>query len=123
MRYVLFLNYLEAQDAGLTEDDMEAGRAAFNLYVSSLDEAGVFVATDILQPVAASTTVSSRDGRLTVQDGPFADTKERLGGIFVIDVPDLDAAIAWAEKCPAAQWGTVEIRPTAVSWDSESGWH
>jgi len=123
MRYVLFLNYLEAQDAGLTEQDMEAGRAAFNAYVTSLDEAGVFVATNILQPVAASTTVTSRDGSLRVQDGPFADTKERLGGIFVIDVPDLDAAIAWAEKCPASQWGTVEIRPTALSWDRDSGWH
>jgi hypothetical protein len=68
----------------------------------------------VLQPVATSTTVTLRDGSLHVQDGPFADTKEQLGGVFIIDVPDLDAALAWAEKCPAAQWGTIEIRPTAV---------
>ena len=58
--------------------------------------------------------MSAKRGTLQVQDGPFADTKEAFAGIFMLDLPDLDAAIAWAEKCPAAQWGTVEIRPSAV---------
>lgn len=61
-----------------------------------------------------ATTISTRDGKTRIEDGPFAETVETLGGYFVVDVPDLDAAIAWAEKCPAAQYGKVEIRATAL---------
>ena len=64
---------------------------------------------------AATTTVTCREGGLRVQDGPFAETKEALAGVFVLDVPDLDAAIGWAEKCPGAQWGVIEVRPTATA--------
>src|SRR5690606_40196955 len=64
---------------------------------------------EVLQPSFATTTVSRHNGDTRVQDGPFADSKEQLAGLFVLDVPDLDAALAWAEKCPAAQWGAVEI--------------
>jgi hypothetical protein len=60
-------------------------------------------------------TFTARDGTPRVQDGPFADTRER---VFVIDVPDLDAALAWAKRCPAAEWGSVEIRPVAVTYAS-----
>ena len=81
---------------------------------AALEEAGVLHAAEVLQPSVVTTTVSRQNGSTQVQDGPFADTKEQLAGIFVLEVPDLDAALAWAEKCPAAQWGTVEIRPTAV---------
>ncbi len=59
-----------------------------------------------------------RDGELRVQDGPFADTKEQLGGTFVVDVPDLDAALAWAQKAPSVQWGTVEVRPSATHFEN-----
>jgi hypothetical protein len=114
MRYSLLLNYSEAGGAEVSADDMVEWQAAFDAYAKSLDEAGVLLSADVLQPVAASTTVTLRNGSLQVQDGPFADTKEQLGGVFLIDVPDLDAALAWAEKCPAAQWGTIEIRPTGV---------
>jgi hypothetical protein len=114
MRYALLLNYSEADGAEIPEEEMTAAKAAFHDYAASLDEAGVLRSADVLQTVAVSTTLSLQNGSLQVQDGPFADTKEQLGGIFVIDVPDLDAALAWAEKCPAAQWGTIEIRPTAV---------
>ena len=61
-----------------------------------------------------TTTYTARSGAPEVQDGPFADTKERLAGVFVIDVPDLDAALNWAGQCPAAGWGSIEIRPVAV---------
>ncbi len=61
-----------------------------------------------------ATTLTTRDGTTRIEDGPFAETAETLGGYFVVDVPDLDAAIAWAEKCPAAQYGKVEIRATAM---------
>ena len=88
--------------------------AAFNAYAESLADAGVLMSAEVLQPVANSTTLTLKNGSLQVQDGPYADTKEQLGGTFVLDVPDLDAALAWAEKCPSAQWGTIEIRPSAV---------
>ncbi|MFB2600240.1 YciI family protein [Herbiconiux sp. P17] len=122
MRYSLLLINQEAQDAGVTEEDMAPFRAAFDAYGKSLEEAGVLVLADILQPVAASTTVTLRNGSLQVQDGPFADTKEKLAGVFVIEVDDLDSAIAWAEKCPGAQYGVLEIRPTAISF-STGAWH
>jgi hypothetical protein len=114
MQYSLLLIAQEAADAGVTEEDMEPFRAAFDLYGKSLEAAGVLVHADVLQPVASSTTVAVRDGELTVHDGPFADTKEKLGGVFVVDVPDLDAAIDWAGKCPGARYGTIEVRPSAI---------
>jgi hypothetical protein len=114
MRYSLLLHNADPGDAGVTEEDMEPFRAAFDAYAKSLDAAGVLVSADILQPRSNTTTVTLRDGALRVQDGPFADTKEQLAGAFVVEVPDLDAAIAWAEKCPGAQYGTIEIRPSAI---------
>lgn len=114
MRYTLLLHHIEATPDDVGEEEWTAAQTAFAAYVKALDEAGVLAAAEILQPTASSTTLTLEYGRLQVQDGPFADTKEQLGGIFVLDVPDLDAALAWAEKCPAAQWGTIEIRPTAV---------
>jgi hypothetical protein len=116
MQYSLLLHSPEAQDAGVTEEDMAPFRVAFDLYAKSLEEAGVLVAADILQGKAASTTVTLRGGSLEIQDGPFSATHEQLGGSFVIDVPDLDAAIAWAEKCPGAQYGVIEIRPSALTF-------
>ena len=121
MRYTLLLHYPEMSDAELGEETLNEGKAAFDAYAKALDQAGVLASAGVLQPTRASTTVTLREGSLRVQDGPFADTKEQLGGTFVIDVPDLDAALAWAEKCPAAQWGTVEIRPSAVRF-SDGQW-
>jgi hypothetical protein len=114
MRYSLLLNYSEAAGAEVPDEQLTAAKIAFHEYAASLDEAGVLRSADVLQSVSAATTVTLRHGALQVQDGPFADTKEQLGGVFIVDVRDLDAALAWAEKCPAAQWGTIEIRPTAV---------
>jgi hypothetical protein len=114
MRYSLLMHYPEMSEAELGEETLAAGKAAFDAYATSLDASGVLISAEVLQPVATATTLSLRDGSPQVQDGPFADTKEQLGGTFVIDVPDLDAALAWAEKCPAAQYGVVEIRPSAV---------
>ena len=81
----------------------------------------MLLSADVLQPTAATTTVTRREGGMRVQDGPFAETKEALAGVFVLDVPDLDAAIGWAEKCPAAQWGVIEVRPTATAF-VDGGW-
>lgn len=114
MRYALLIHYQEMTEAELGKEALAEGMAAFDAYAKALDEAGVLISAEVLQPVADTTTVTLREGSLKVQDGPFADTKEQLGGTFVIDVPDLDAALAWAEKCPAARYGVVEIRPSAV---------
>jgi hypothetical protein len=117
MRYNLFLHYPEAGgDVEVSEEALAEGRKAFDDYAKAIDDAGALLGVNILQPSSASTTVTFKDGSLVVQDGPFIDTKEKLGGVFLIDVPDLDAAIAWAEKAPSAQWGTVEIRPTALTF-------
>jgi hypothetical protein len=114
MRYALLIHYPQPAVSTLTDDQIEAGKAAFHAYARALDDAGVLRSAEVLQTVASATSVSVKQGKLQVQDGPFADTREAFAGIFIIDVPDLDAALAWAEQCPAAQWGTVEIRPSAV---------
>lgn len=114
MHYWLLLNNPEPDDAGISEEDMAPMRAAFADYAQSLTDAGVLVFAEILHPAAQSTTVTLRNGSLQVQDGPFADTKEKLNGTFVLDVPDLDTALEWAQKCPGASYGVIEIRPTAI---------
>jgi hypothetical protein len=114
MRYTLLLHYVEMTAEELGQDTFEAGKAAFHAYGKDLDDAGVLISAEVLQPSANSTTVTFKTANHQVQDGPYADTREQLAGTFVLDVPDLDAALAWAEKCPAAQWGTIEIRPSAV---------
>ncbi len=121
MRYTLLLHYPEMSPEDLGPEVLEAGQAAFQAYAQALDEAGVLVSAEVLQPSSSTTTLAIRDGSVQVQDGPFADTREQLGGTFVVDVPDLDAALAWAEKCPAAQWGTIEIRPSAVRY-ADGAW-
>ena len=74
-------------------------------------QAGTFVGSNRLQPTSTATTVRSTNGKSQVLDGPYADTKEQLGGYFLIDVPNLDAAISWAARCPGSQHGIVEVRP------------
>ncbi|HEX6964276.1 MAG TPA: YciI family protein [Gemmatimonadaceae bacterium] len=125
MRYALLIHYPQPPAISLTEEQIAEGKAAFHAYAEALDDAGVLRSAEVLQTVSNATSVSVKQGKLQVQDGPFADTKEAFAGIFMIDVPDLDAAIAWAEKCPAAQWGTIEIRPSGVrfvdgAWTSAS---
>ena len=125
MRYALLIHYPQPAVSTLTEHQIEEGKAAFHAYARALDDAGVLRSAEVLQTIASATSVSVKQGKLQVQDGPFADTREVFAGIFMLDVADLDAALAWAEKCPAAQWGTVEIRPSAVrfvdgAWTSTS---
>jgi hypothetical protein len=121
MRYTLFLHWPEMTPAEVGEAEWEEGKEAFHSYARSLEQAGVLISAEVLQSSAATTTLTLANGRLRVQDGPYADTKEQIGGTFVIDVPDLDAALAWAEKCPAAHWGTIEIRPAATRF-ADGSW-
>lgn len=114
MRYTFLLYSDPADFAHMTQEDWVQMKAVYGKYIGALQEAGVFVDTDWLHPADTATTLSLKGGEKTVQDGPFAETRESLGGFFVIDVPDLDAAMKWAEQCPAAQYGKVEIRSSAM---------
>ena len=114
MRYTFLLYSNPADFADLTPEDWAAQKEVYGAYIGALQEAGVFVDTDWLQPTETATTLTMASGQPQIQDGPFAETKETLGGFFVVDVPDLDAALAWAQKCPAAQYGKVEVRASAM---------
>ena len=111
MQYILVLYVNEAGWPKLTRAEQEQGIAAYVAYTEALNKAGVFRGSSRLQPSANATTVRIANGKPQVLDGPYADSKEQFGGYYVIDVPDLDAALSWAARCPAANHGVIEVRP------------
>jgi hypothetical protein len=111
MQYMIMAYENESAFASRTGDAKEKYWGAWAAYTKLLLDAGIMKSGHGLQPPAAGTTVRLRDGRRQVQDGPFADTKEQLGGYYVIDVANLDMALDWAAKCPAATYAAVEVRP------------
>ena len=115
MKYTILI-YETPTELGARTDQRRqpAYWGAYRAYTMALKEAGVMVGGSGLQPPAVATTVRQRDGRRQVQDGPFADTKEQLGGYYVIDVPDLDRALEWAARCPSAATGAAEVRPNLM---------
>lgn len=111
MQYMLMIFSNEERFRSLTKEAVTEGIAAYGAYTEALKKAGALVNSNRLQPVATATTVHVDNGKTAVLNGPYAETKEQLGGYFVIDVPDLDAALSWAARCPGASHGTVEVRP------------
>ena len=111
MQYLLMLYVNEAGWGTLTKAQQEQGMAAYASYTEALRKAGALKGSDRLRPTSTATTVRIANGKPQVLDGPYADSKEQLGGYFLIDVADLDAAISWAARCPAADHGVVEVRP------------
>jgi hypothetical protein len=97
-----------------TDGGQSAEPSDWMQYTTDLQEAGVLVSGDGLQGIETATTVRVRDGETLVTDGPFAETKEMLGGYYLVDVDDLDAALAWAAKIPSVGFGSVEVRPVMV---------
>jgi hypothetical protein len=87
------------------------GLAAYGAYHQALQKAGVLRNSNRLRPAQSATTVRLQSGKTQVLDGPYAETREQLGGYFLIDVADLDAALSWAARCPGAAHGIVEVRP------------
>ncbi len=88
--------------------------AAFTKYTKDMRDAGIMRAGSELKPTSTATTVRVKNGKTVTTDGPFAETKEQLGGYYIIDVPNLDEAVKWAARCPAAQGGSIEVRPVGV---------
>ena len=111
MRYLLLIYSDESMLASMNEADMQADMAKWWEYDSAIKGAGAASSGEALQPTSTATTVRDDGGKPIVTDGPFAETKEQLGGYYVLDVENLDAAIEWAHKCPASQYGKVELRP------------
>jgi hypothetical protein len=114
VRYVMLI-YETADDfAARSNDDGNRLFGAWRAYHRQLLEAGVYVSGAPLQPPdETGTTVRVRSGRRQVEDGPYADTKEQLGGFMILELPSLDAALDWASRCPTAASGAVEIRPVS----------
>jgi hypothetical protein len=111
MQYLLMLYADETGWSKMTKAQQEQGYAAYMAYTEALKKAGVWVGSNRLQPVSAATTVRVADTKSQVLDGPYIESKEQLGGYYLIDVPDLDSALSWAARCPGASHGTVEVRP------------
>jgi hypothetical protein len=111
MKYMLV--FVETAEDLAKRDSAEAPAywESWSAYVQAVEQAGIVVSGAGLMPPAMATTVKIRDGKRHVQDGPYSDAKEQLGGFYVIDVPDLDTALDWAAKCPAAAYASVEVRP------------
>ena len=111
MQYLLMLYANETGWSKMTKAQQEQGYAAYMAYTEALKKAGAGVGSNRLQPISTATTVRVTDGKSQVLDGPYIDSKEQLGGYYLIDVPDLDTAISWAARCPGAGHGTIEVRP------------
>ena len=114
MRYIMLV-YETAADLDRRDDPAgDSYIAAWRAYYKALVEADVYVGGAPLKQAATATTVRLREGRRQVQDGPFAEAKEELGGFLILELPSLDAALDWAARCPAAAGGAMEIRPMDV---------
>jgi len=106
--------------ATASEEDIGRVMAAYNAFGEEAGAAGVIVTGEALQPTHTGRTVRVRDGEPLVTDGPFAETKEQLGGYYLLECKDLDEAVEWAAKIPGAQSGSVEVRPIMEFEDASS---
>jgi hypothetical protein len=112
MQYMLLLNETETEFAKRKDPKLAAEYwGGWNAFIGAMAQAGVIVKGDGLEGPHTATTIRLRDGKRQIQDGPFAETKEQLGGYFVIEVPDLNAALEWAARSPSAASASVEVRP------------
>jgi hypothetical protein len=114
MKYAFTIYGDESQRESASPEEMQAMSQAYGEFTQEVQDKGIHLAGEGLYPTPTATTVQVRDGERSVTDGPFAETKEQLGGFYVLDVKDLDEAIEWAAKIPGAQFGSIEIRPVMV---------
>jgi len=106
---LIYIN--EDEEASMSQEEQQAVFAAYGAYTNEVRDKGLMHAGDALQPTSAAKIVKVRDGNLVSTDGPYAETKEQLGGFYILDCKDWDEAVAWAAKIPAAQSGMIEVRP------------
>ena len=111
MKYLLLIYTSEAEDARMTPEEHETNMGAYFAFTQAVRESGHMVAGEALQPTTTATTVRIRDGQTMTTDGPFAETKEQLGGFYMVDCADLDEAIGIAARIPGAAHGSIEVRP------------
>ncbi len=111
MRYLALIYEDETKMMSATPEEMGAVMEAYTKYDHEITESGAKLAGEALQPTATATTVRVKDGQTVTTDGPFAETKEQLGGFYMVEAKDLDEAIAWAAKIPGADSGSIEVRP------------
>ena len=111
MKYMLLIYQSEAGMMSASKEAANQMLAAYGAYTEALDKAGVRAGSNRLRPTDSASTVRVADGKTKVLDGPYAETKEQLAGYYMIDVPDLDAALSWAARCPGAGHGSIEVRP------------
>ena len=113
MQFALLIYESPEAFAARKSDGTDPYTGAWRAYHKALDESGVLVDGDPLEVPETGTTIKIQEGKRGVQDGPYADTKEQLGGFTILELPSLDAALEWAARCPAASSGAVEVRPLA----------
>lgn len=114
MQYMLLIYGDESAMQNLPPAQVGEVIGAYVAYTEALRKAGVLVSSDRLRPTAMATTVRVAGGKTEVLNGPYAETREQLGGYYLIDVADLDAALSWAARCPGASHGHMEVRPVWV---------
>ena len=122
MQYLLLIHSDEKAMQTAPPEQNGTILAAYGAYMKAMADAGVSKGGQRLHPTSMAATVRVENGKARVLNGPYAETKEQLGGYFLIDAPDLDAAISWAARCPGAQYGAIEVRPIwemAAAPDSE----
>jgi hypothetical protein len=113
MQFALLIYESPEAFAGRNSDETDPYVGAWRAYYKALVQAGVYVGGDPLEVPETGTTVRVKEGKRRVQDGPFADTKEQLGGFIILELPSIDEALDWAARCPTASAGAVEVRPLA----------
>jgi hypothetical protein len=113
MQFALLIYELPEAFAARKSDGTDSYTGAWRAYHKALVESGSYLGGDPLEVPETGTTVRLKEGKRRVQDGPFADTKEQLGGFIIMELPSLDAALDWAARCPTAATGAVEVRPLA----------
>ena len=114
MKYMALIYWDEDREPEMGTPDQATLLAAYRELNARAEAAGVLITCDPLERSSTATTVRVREGEAIATDGPFAETKEALGGFYLLDVPDLDAALEWAAQIPHAEWGTIEVRPLKV---------
>jgi hypothetical protein len=111
MQYLLLIYSSEAQMAKMTKGDMDALMGAFHNFTQSIIQSGNYKGGNPLQPTSTASTVRVRDGKTLTTDGPFAETREQLGGYYLVEAKDLDEAIGIAARIPSVKAGSIEVRP------------